>query len=55
MPKRSLPIYAELVISELQREAVFEKQFIDDDCPSPPQGCPLSNPQSRRIPVEVSK
>ena len=33
MPKRSLPIYAELVISELQQEAAFEKQSIDDDCP----------------------
>ena len=55
MPKRSLPIYAELVISELQKEAELEKQSIDDDCPSPPQGYPLFNPQSHRTPVKVSK
>jgi len=55
MPKRSLPIFAELVLSELQQEAAFEKQLIDDDCPSIPQGCPLSNPQSRRTAVEVSE
>jgi hypothetical protein len=55
MPKRSLPIFAELVLSELQQEAAFEKQSIDDDCPSIPQGCPLSNPQGRRTAVEVSE
>jgi len=55
MPKRSLPIFAELVLSELQQEAEFEKQSIDDDYPSVPQCCPLSNPPSRRIAVEVSE
>ena len=55
MPKRTLPVYAEMVLSELQQEAAFEKQSIDDDCPSTPQGCPLSNPQSRRTAVEVSE
>tara|TARA_B100000073_G_scaffold188801_1_gene156335 strand:- start:600 stop:767 length:168 start_codon:yes stop_codon:yes gene_type:complete len=55
MPKRSLPIFAELVLSKLQQEAAFQKRSIDDDCPSVPQGCPLSNPQSRRIAIEVSE
>ena len=55
MSKRSLPIYAEMVISQLQREAVAEKQLTDDDCSFPPQGCPLSNPQSRRKAVEISE
>jgi len=46
MPKRSLPIFAELVLSELQQEAAFEKQSIDDDYPSVPQSrsaahCPI--------------
>ena len=55
MTKRSLPIFAELVLSELQQEAEFEKQSSSNDCPSNPQGCPLSNPQIRRTAVEVSE
>ena len=39
MSKRTLPISAELVVSELQREVVIEKQSIDDDDLSPSQGC----------------
>ena len=38
MSKRTLPISAELVVSELQREVVIEKQSIDDDDLSPSQG-----------------
>ena len=34
---------------------IMGKQSIDDDCPSVPQGCLLSNPQSRRAAVEVSQ
>ena len=51
----SLERHAELVISQLQREAGFEKQLIDDDCSSVPQDCPRSNSQGRLFAIEFSK
>ena len=58
MPKRQLPIEAELMINHLHCEAVVERQReafdVDDDAPHVPSADPLSNPQSRRTFVHVS-
>ena len=58
MPKRQLPIEAELIINHLCCEAMVERQReafdVDDDAPHVPSADPLSNPQSRRTPVHVS-
>ena len=51
----SVLLYAEMVLSQILQEAALEKKSIDDDCPSVPQGCPLSNPQSRRTALEVNQ
>ena len=58
MPKRQLPIQADLIINRLQHEASIERQRavfeIDDDVPHVPSYDPLTNPQSRRIATHVS-
>ena len=58
MPKRQLPIQADLIINRLRCEAMVERQReafdVDDDAPNVPSADPLSNPQSRRILVHVS-
>ena len=58
VPKRQLPIEAELIINHLRCEAMVERQReafdVDDDAPHVPSTDPLSNPQSRRTPVHVS-
>ena len=58
VPKRQLPIEADLIINHLRCEAMVERQReafdVDDDAPHVPSTDPLSNPQSRRAPVHVS-
>ena len=58
MPKRQLLIEAELIINNLRCEAMVERQReafdVDDDAPHVPSTDPLSNPQSRCTPVNVS-
>ena len=58
MPKRQLPILADLIINCLRMEASIERQRavfeIDDDVPHVPSYDPLANPQSRRIATHVS-
>ena len=58
MPKRQLPLQAELVINRLRCEALVERQRAafhnDDDVPHAPSTDPMSNPQSRRTAVHVS-
>ena len=58
MPKRQLPIQADLIINRLRWEAMVERQYAafdnDDDVPNAPCYDPLANPQSRRTPVHVS-
>jgi len=58
VPKRQLPIEAELIINHLRCEAMVERQReafdVDDDVTHVPSSDPLSNPQSRRAPVHVS-
>ena len=58
MPKRQLPIEAELIINHLRCEAMVERQCeafdVDDDAPHVPSADPLSNTQSRRLAVHVS-
>ena len=58
MPKRQLPIEAELIINRLRWEAMVDHQRdafdIDDDAPHAPSADPMSNPQSRRKPIHVS-
>ena len=48
MPKRQLPIEAELIINRLRLEANVEHQYAvidtDDDAPSVPSFDPMSNP-----------
>ena len=52
MPKRQLPIQADLIINRLRWEAMVDRQLdafdVDDDAPHVPSTDPLSNPQSRR-------
>ena len=58
MPKRQLPIQADLIINCLRMEASIERQRavfeIDDDVPHVPSYDPLANPQSLRIATHVS-
>ena len=58
MPKRQLPIEAELISNRLRLEANVEHQYAvidtDDDAPSVPSFDPMSNPQSRRTATHVS-
>ena len=58
VPKRQLPIQADLIINRLRMEASIERQRavfeIDDDVPHVPSYDPLANPQSRRIATHVS-
>ena len=58
MPKRQLPIQADLIINRIRMEASIERQRavleIDDDVPHVPSYDPLANPQSRRIASHVS-
>ena len=49
MPKRHLPVQAEILLSQIRREAFLEKQCLDDDLASPPQGDPLSSLRSTQI------
>ena len=56
MPKRQLPLQADLVINHLRWEAMVERQrsaFDNDDDASRHDFCPTSNPQSRRKAVQV--
>ena len=58
MPKRQLPIQADLIINHLRMEASIERQHavseIDDDLPHVPSYDGLASPQSRRIATHVS-
>ena len=58
VPKRQLPIQADLIINRLRWEAMVDRQLdafdVDDDAPHVPSADPMSNPQSRRKPVHVS-
>ena len=58
MPKRQLPIEAELIINRLRLEANVDHQYAvidtDDDAPSMPSFDSMSNPQSLRIATHVS-
>ena len=58
MPKRQLPIQADLIINRLRWEAMVDRQLdafdVDDDAPHVPSVDPMSNPQSRRTLVHVS-
>ena len=58
MPKRQLPIHADLIINRLRWEAMVDRQLdafdVDNDAPHVPSVDPLSTPQSRRKPVSVS-
>ena len=58
MPKRQLPIQADLIINRLRWEAMVDRQLdafdVDDDAPHVPSADPMSNPQSRRTAIHVS-
>ena len=58
MPKRRLPIEAELIINHLRCEAMLDRELdafdVDDDAPYVPSVDPLSNPHSRRTPVHCN-
>ena len=58
VPKRQLPIQADLIINRLRWEAMIARQHAafdnDDDVPYAASYDPLANPQSRRTPVHVS-
>ena len=58
MPKRQLPLQADLIINRLRWKAMVDRQRdafdVDDDVTYVPSPDPLSNPQSRRTPVHVS-
>ena len=58
VPKRQLPIQADLIINRLRMEGIVERQLaaleVDDDAPCVPSYDPLANPQSRRIATHVS-
>ena len=48
MPKRQLPLQADLIINRLRWEAMVDRQLdafdVDDDAPHVPSTDPLSNP-----------
>ena len=58
VPKRQLPIQADLIINRLRMEGIVERQLaaleVDNDAPCVPSADPMSNPQSRRTLVHVS-
>ena len=58
MPRRQLPLQADLLINRLRMEGLVERQRAafhnDDDVPHVPSADPMSNPQSRRTPIHVS-
>ena len=58
VPKRQLPLQAELVIYRLRWEGLIERQCAafdnDDELPHAPSADPLSNPQSGCTAVHVS-
>ena len=58
MPKRQLPLQADLIINRLRWEAMVDRQLdafdVDDYAPHVPSTDPLSNPQSRRKPIHIS-
>ena len=58
VPKRQLPIQADLIINRLRWEEMIARQhaaFVnDDDVPYAASYDPLANPQSLRTPVYVS-
>ncbi|QNJ17227.1 hypothetical protein SynA1840_01689 [Synechococcus sp. A18-40] len=58
MPKRKLPIQADLIINRLGMEASIERQRavfeIDDNAPHVPSYDPLANPQSLRLATHFS-
>ena len=58
MPKRQLPIQADLIINRLRWEAMVDRQLdafdVDDDAPHVSSVDPMSDPQSRRKPLHVS-
>ena len=58
VPKRQLPVQADLIINRLRMEASIERQRavfeIDDDLPHVPSYDPLASPQSRRLAIHVS-
>ena len=58
MPKRQLPIEADLIINRLRWEAMVDRQReafdVDDDAPHVPSADPMSYPQSRNTPVHAS-
>ena len=58
VPKRQLPIQADLIINRLGMEASIERQRavfeIDDNAPHVPSYDPLANPQSLRLATHVS-
>ena len=58
MPKRQLPIQADLIINRLRLEASIERQRavfeIDDNAPHVTSYDPLANPQSLRLATHIS-
>ena len=58
MPKSQLSLQDDLIINHHRWEAMVDRQRdafdVDDDAPYAPSADPMSNPQSRRIPVHVS-
>ena len=58
VPKRQLPIQADLIINRLRMGASIERQSavfeIDDDAPHVPSYDPQASPQSRRVATHVS-
>ena len=58
MPKRQLPLQADLIINRLRWEAMVDRQLdafdVDDDAPHVPSTDRLINPQSSRMPIHIS-
>ena len=58
MPKRQLPLQADLIINRLRWEAMVDRQLdaldVDDDVTHVPSPDPMSNPQSRRTAIHIS-
>ena len=58
VPRRPLPLAADVVLNQLQMEAALERHQalseVDNDAPHRPDVDPLSNPQSRRRAVNVA-
>ena len=58
MPKRQLPIQADLIINRLRMEACIERQRdafdVDDDAPHVPSYDPLASSQSHCVATHIS-